>query len=140
MLYQTNHGGKPVQAESSTAFKPIFSHISNVYLIHDAFIIANYGHFTLNPNKRTFGWKEIKFGKMLFSSEGAKPDPKNKEELRSFTCMMPSGSDFINYLLKSVAPLRTLLNSLKCFNWATFHQNVFQKLLQEFRKETLLIL
>ena len=77
---------------------------------------------------------------MLFSSGEAKPDPKNKEELRSFTCMMPSSSDFIAYFLKSVAPLRTLLNSLKCFNWVTFHQNVFHKILQEFRKETLLIL
>ena len=50
----------------------------------------------------TFGSKEIKFWRMLFSSEGVKPDPekikaledvqlpKNKEELKSFICMKQS--------------------------------------------------
>ena len=33
-------GIKPAQAELSAAFRPIFSHIPNVYLIHDDLIIA----------------------------------------------------------------------------------------------------
>ena len=34
--------------------------------------------------------------------------------------------------------MRILLNSTEHFKWTTTHENVFQKLLQEFRKETLL--
>ena len=177
-------GVKPAQAELNAGFKPIFSRIPNVYLIHDDLIIAtksteehlkairevmeviksenltlnpnkftfgsNEINLTLKPNKFTFGSKEINFWAMLFSSEGVKPDPKktkvledlqppkNKEELKSFICMMQSNSSFILYFLKSVAPLRILLNSKECFKWTTFHQSVFHKLLQEFRKETLL--
>ena len=33
-------GVKPAQAELNTALKPIFSHITNVYQIHDDLIIA----------------------------------------------------------------------------------------------------
>ena len=50
--------------------------------------------------------------------------------------MMQSNNDFIPYFSTSVAPLRILLNSKERFKWTTFHQNVFHKLLQEFRKET----
>ena len=87
---------------------------------------------------------------MLFSPEGIKPDPekvtaledlkppKNKEELKSFICMMQSNSNFISYFLKSVAPLKILLNKEAHFKRTMFHQNVFHKLLKEFRKETLL--
>ena len=87
---------------------------------------------------------------MLFSPEGIKPDPekvtaladlqppKNKEELKWFICMMQSNSDFISYFLKSVAPLKILLNKEARFKRTMFHQNVFHKLLKEFRKKTLL--
>ena len=97
-----------------------------------------------------FWLKRNKNLRMLFSSEGVKPDPKkvkaledlqppkNKEELRLFIYMMQSDSDFIPYFLKSVALVRTHLNNKECFNRTKFYQNVFQKLLQEFRKETLL--
>ena len=117
-------GVKPAQAELNAALKPIFSHIPNVYLIHDDLIIATKSteehleaigevmevikskSLTLNPNKCTFGLQAMKFCGMLFSSEGVKPDPekiktledlqppKNKEELKSFICMMPINSDF----------------------------------------------
>ena len=33
-------GVKPAQVELNTALKPIFSHITNVYRIHDDLIIA----------------------------------------------------------------------------------------------------
>ena len=161
-------GIKPAQAELSAAFRPLFSHIPNVYLIHDDLIIATISfdehlealrevmeiikikNLTLNPKKCIFAAKEIKFWGMIFSSEGVKPDPekikaitdleppKNKEELKSFICMMQSNSDFIPCFSKLVAPLRLLLNSKERFNWNSKHQKTFDKLLQEFRKETLL--
>ena len=161
-------GIKPAQAELSVAFHPLFSHIPNVYLIHNDLIIATISfdehlealrevmeiikikNLTLNPKKCIFAAKEIKFWGMIFSSEGVKPDPekikaitaleppKNKEELKSFICMMQSSSDFILCFSKLVAPLRLLLNSKERFNWNSKHQKTFDKLLQEFRKETLL--
>ena len=161
-------GIKPAQAELSAAFRPLFSHIPNVYLIHDDLIIATISfdehleallevmeiiktkNLILNPKKCIFAAKERKFWGMIFSSEGVKPDPekikaitdleppKNKEELKSFICMIQSNSDFIPCFSKLVAPLRLLLNSKERFNWNSKHQKTFDKLLQEFRKETLL--
>ena len=161
-------GIKPAQAELNAALKPIFNHIPNVDLIHDDLIVPTKSteeyfepigevmevikskNLAFNPNKCTFGLKEIKFWRTLFASEGVKPNPekikaledlqppKNREELKSIICMMQSNSDFIPYFSKSVAFLRILLNSKERFKWITFHQNVFDKLLKEFRKETLL--
>ena len=85
---------KPAQAELNPALKPIFSHVPNVYLIHNDIIIATKSteehleairevmevikskNLTLNPNKCTFGLKAVKFCGMLFPSEGVKPDPE----------------------------------------------------------------
>ena len=105
---------KPAQAETNAALEAIFSHIPNIHLIHDDLIIATKSieehmeavrenmkvikskNLTLNPSKYTFGSKKMKLLKMLFSSEGVKPDPEkvkaledlqapnNKEELKSF--------------------------------------------------------
>ena len=71
-------------------------------------------NLTLNPEKCIFGKSEIKFWGTLFTSEGVKPDlekvkasehislPKDKDELKSFICMMQSNSDFIlNFAKKS---------------------------------------
>ena len=87
-------GVKLAHAELNAAFKPISSHIPNVYLIHDNLIIATKSteehleaicevmevikskNLTLNPNKFPFGSKETNFWEMLFSSEGVKPDPE----------------------------------------------------------------
>ena len=161
-------GVKSPQVELNAALKPIFSHISNVCLIHNDLIIATKSieehleairevmeaikskNLTLNLNKCVFGSKGNKFWGILFSSEEVKPDtekikaledlqpPKNMAELKSFICMMPSNSDFIPYFSKLIAPLRILLNSKESFDWTTFHQNVFHKLFREFRKKTLL--
>ena len=72
--------------------RQIFSHVRKVFLIHGDLIITAKNteehleaireamevikpkNLTLNPNKCTFGSKEIKFWAMLFSSEGVKPD------------------------------------------------------------------
>ena len=76
---------------------------------------------------------------MLFTSEGVKPDPekvkalehislsKDKDELKSFICMMQSNSDFISNFPKKVAPLRTL------FSWTHMHQKTFDNILDNFK-------
>ena len=159
-------GVKPAQRKLNAALKLIFSHIPNIHLIQNNLIIATKSteeyleaihevmevikskNLTLNPNKYTFSSKEIKFWGMLFSSEGVKPDPektkaledlqplKNKEELKLFICMQ-SSSNFMHISENRFAHFRILLNSTEHFKWTTTHENVFQKLLQEFSKETL---
>ena len=72
-------GVEPTQAELNAALNPIFSDISNVYLIHDDLIIATKNteksleanrevmkvitrkNLTLNSSKCTLGAKEINF-------------------------------------------------------------------------------
>ena len=86
---------------------------------------------------------------MLFTSEEVKPDPekfkalenisppKNKDELKSFICMMQSNSDFIPNFSKKVASLRTLLNE-KNFCWTRLHQKTFDYILNDFKENILL--
>ena len=93
-------GVNPAQADLKAALKPIFSNIPNVHQIHDDLIVATENteehleaicevmeiikakNLTLNPNsKSTFGLKEIKFLRMLFSSEVVKPDPEKIKAL-----------------------------------------------------------
>ena len=86
---------------------------------------------------------------MLFTSEGVKPDPekvkalenisppKDKDELKSFICMMQSNSDFIPNFSKKVASLRTLLNE-KNFCWMRLHQKTFDYILNDFKENILL--
>ena len=81
---------------------------------------------------------------MLFTSEGVKPDPekvkalehislpKDKDELKSFICMIQSNSDFISNFPKKVAPLQTLLNG-KAFSWTHMHQKTFDNILDNFK-------
>ena len=87
---------------------------------------------------------------MIFSSSGVRPDPekikalenlpppKNRSELKSFICMMQSNSDFIPNFSKSISTFRELLNSDKHYKWIETHQNVFNNVLDKFKKETLL--
>ena len=161
-------GVKPAQGELNMALRPIFDHISNVFLIHDDLIIAaksrdehnkalaavmeaisNAG-ITFNPSKCVFGKKEIKFWGMIVSEEGVRPDPakvdalenlpspKNKEELKSFICMMQSNSDFICQFSQKIAPLRKLLKNDARFQWSDSHQAIFEDIISAFRKDTLL--
>ena len=160
-------GTKPAQSELSAALRPIFGHIPNVFLIHDDLVIATKtthehketlskvmdavrkANLTLNKKKCIFGKSEIKFWGMLFTSEGVKPDPekvkvlenisppKDKDELKSFICMMQSNSDFIPNFSKKVALLRTLLNE-KIFCWTHLHQKTFDNILNDFKENILL--
>ena len=76
------------------ALRPIFSHIMDVFLIHDDLIIATEtmeehlevikavmeavleAGLTLNPSKCVFGLTEVKFWGMLISKDGVRPDPE----------------------------------------------------------------
>lgn len=161
-------GIKPAQGELNVALKPLFSNIKNVYLIHDDLVIAtkvmtehiqaiqevmkaiSEAGLTLNPKKCTFASSEIHFWGMIFSAEGMRPDPAkvdalnfitpptNKENLISFLCMMQSNSDFIENFAQKAAPLRELTKKNVHFKWETKHQKCFEKLVENFKKETLL--
>ena len=105
---------------------------------------------TLNPSKCVFRKNTIKFWGMIISAEGVGPDPakveasyelpppKNKEDLKSFTCMMQSNSEFILNFVKCVAPLRDLLKRNKRYIWTTTHQRAFDDILSQFKADALL--
>lgn len=161
-------GVKPAQGELNMALHPVFAHISDVYLIHDDLIIAaktmenhnkalaavmeaiSQAGITLNPKKCVYGKREIKFWGMIVSEAGIRPDPekvdalnnltrpKNKEELKSFICMMQSNSDFISQFSQKMAPLRELLKKNVRFHWSEKHQNIFKEVISAFKKDTLL--
>ena len=97
----------------------------NAHLIHDDLILAtktvsehiqtirrvmeviNEAGLTLNPERCSFANKKINSWGMIFSTDRMKTDPAkadtldfitaptNKDDLRSFICMMQSNSDFI---------------------------------------------
>ena len=87
---------------------------------------------------------------MIYGVDCVRPDPEkvealdyitaptNKEELISFLCMMQSNSDFIQNFSKKSAPLRELTKSNKRFQWSTEHQECFEYLIKEFKKDALL--
>ena len=110
-------GLKPSPGELNVALKPIFVHIINVHLIHNDVIIATknmpdhikavrkvmeavrLSRLTHNSDKCHFGYKEIKFWGMTYSTERMKPDPAKVDALKyvsppshkddpSFLCMM----------------------------------------------------
>ena len=161
-------GVKPAQGELNMALRPVFAHIPDVFLIHDDLIIASKSRvdhnkalsavmeaisragITFNPAKCVFGRKEIKFWGMIVSEDGVRPDPakvdalkdlsspKNKEELKSFICMMQSNADFITRFSQKIAPLRSLLKNHIRFNWNESHQAIFDDIVSAFKKDTLL--
>ena len=51
---------------------------------------------------------------------------------------MQSNIDFIPNFPNSISTLGELLNSDKYYKWTETHQNVFNNVLDEFKKETLL--
>ena len=133
-------GLKPSQCKLNTALKPVLAHICTAHLIHDDLIVATKTEeehvkvievtkaisdsgLTLNPNKCSFGQKQISFWGMIYKANGVKPDPakaealdhisplNNKEELSSFLCMMQLNSKFIENFTKKAAPLYDLTKS-----------------------------
>ena len=161
-------GIKSAQAELNAALQPLFAHIPQAHIIHDDLIIATLtkeeheiaiklvmeaihaAGLTLNLPKCVFGSNEIRFWGMIVGQDGVSPDPakvealnhvsppRNKEELNSFLCMMQSNSDFIAEFSKKATKLRELAKKAVKFRWEVEHQACFEKLLQAFKKETLL--
>ena len=142
--------------------KRVFAHISNAHLIHDDLnvvtktendhvkaieevmkAISDSG-LTLNPNKCSFGQKQI-YGAGGMKSDPPKVEaldhispPNNKEELISFLCKMESNSEFIENFAKKAAPLRDPTKGKTRFKWNYKHQQCFQMLVKEFKKDALL--
>lgn len=156
-------GIKTSQGELNAALRPVLQEIPDAHHIHDDIVIASKSvnqhlkaleqfmkairksGLTLNPTKCEFAKKEIKFWGMIVSSEGVRPDPekvevlehleepKNKEELRSFLCMMQSNSDFIENFARISADLRELTRDRIHFRWEPKHQTAFTTLLTAFK-------
>ena len=161
-------GLKPAQGKLSVALKPIFAHIPSAQLIHNDLIIATETHtehkegvlqvmqaisssgLTLNPEKCSFGEKQIQFWGMLIDKDGIRPDPTkpealdhmappaNKEELISFLCMMQPNSEFIANFSKKSAVLHELSKSKIKFKWEKEHKERLLALLKELRQDVLL--
>ena len=105
---------------------------------------------TLNPNKCSFGQKQISFWGMIYETDRIKPDPakvealdhisppNNKEELISFLCMIQSNLEFIENFAKKAAPLHDLTKSKARFKWSYEHQQCFKVLVKEFKEDALL--
>ena len=140
-------GLKPSQGKLNAALQPLFSHLSEVHVIHDDIIIATPDEkrhveilvevllilwkagLTLNAPKCLLGAKEIKFWGLIVTADGVKPDPnkvaalnhlttpKNKEELVSFLCMMQSNAGFIQDFSRKAAVLRELTKKNTGFRW-----------------------
>ena len=161
-------GLTPSQGELAVALRPIFANIKGIHVIHDDIIAATNtdqeheqaieeamealrkSGITLNPKKCIFGQSEISFWGMIFGSEGTKPDPQkvealeyitaptNKDELISFLCMMQSNAEFISNFAKKSSPLRELTKGRVHFKWESKHQQCYEELIKEFRKDTLM--
>ena len=161
-------GLKSAQGELNAALLPLFAHIADVHLIHDDLVIAtdtidehlaaleavmlaiSENGLTLNPSKCHFLQHEIKFWGMIFSKDGVRPDPEkvedlqylthpaDKTELVSFLCMMQSNASFIPQFAKKSAVLRELTKGGTHFKWETKHQQCFEQLINDFKKDTTL--
>ena len=161
-------GVKSAQGELNAAIMPLFRNIPDAHLIHDDVVIASKNitdhvtalenclkaiqkeGLTLNTEKCHFGMSEITFWGMVINKDGVQPDPakvealdglerpRNKEELNSFICMMQSVAEFIPSFSRKAAPLRQLLKKTTRYKWEQKHQECFDYLLSQFRKDVLL--
>ena len=161
-------GLKPAQGELNAALAPLFAHIEDVHLIHDDLVIATdtiqqhlialqavmeaiaKAGLTLSPSKCTFCQSEIHFWGMIFGEFGVRPDPNkvddlqfitpptNKPELISFLCMMQSNAEFMPQFAKKSAILRELTKGDVSFHWNDSHQQCFDSLISDFKKDVTL--
>ena len=84
---------------------------------------------------------------MIFGEFGVRPDPDkvddlqyitpptNKAELISFLCMMQSNAEFIPQFAMKSAILRELTKGNARFRWEKQHQQCFDYLISEFKKD-----
>ena len=161
-------GATPASGELSTALRPLFLESKDIHVIHDDLIVAGRNReehdknlhqacqtieksgMTLNLDKCIIGKKEIPWWGMKITNKGLKPDPEkvralqhatppsNKDEVRSFLCMIQSNKDFIPNLARKTTHLRRLTKKHIKFVWSQECQKEFEILRLEFKEDTLL--
>ena len=161
-------GACPATGELAEALRPIFASQKDAHPIHDDVIIGGRtkdehdtnlynackkiqeSGMTLNIKKCIIGKTEIPWWGLIITNEGIKPDPekvkslqhatrpRNKEEVRSFLCMVQSNKDFIPKIARLTTNLRNLTKKHTKFMWTKQCQDEFEKLCASFREETLL--
>ena len=161
-------GACPATGELAEALRPIFADLKGVHPIHDDVIIGGRTReehdanlhaackkiqasgMTLNIDKCIIGKSEIPWWGLIITNEGIKPDPekvkslqhatrpRNKDEVRSFLCMVQSNKDFIPNIALMTTNLRNLTKKHTKFIWTDQCQGEFEKLRTAFKEETLL--
>ena len=155
-------GSTAASGELTKALNPIFQHMKDTFILHDDLIIAgrtdeehdktleevckriqNVG-MTFNIDKCIIAKEKIPWWGLYISKEGLSPDPEkvralkqatppyNKDELRSFLCMLQSNKDFIPNIATNTVHLRKLIKKNERFRWTTQCQAEFEKLKELF--------
>ena len=161
-------GTLPASGELNQRLRPILSNIPNAAIIQDDIVIAatditshnitlecvlaalaNAG-LTISPRKCLLASPEIPFWGFLVTHKGIKPDPQkvqavhhaerpqNKDELKSFLCMIRSNGHFIPDLAAATANLRELTRDSNTFVWSKAHEIEFQNIKAAFTEDILL--
>ena len=161
-------GACPATGELAEALRPVFSGHADAHIIHDDVIIGGRtkeehdinlysacqtileAGMTLNIKKCIIGKTEIPWWGLVITNKGIKPDPEkvkalrhatrpqDKEEVRSFLCMIQSNRDFIPNMAQHTTHLRNLTKKHTRFNWTKQCQDEFNKLCSSFKEDTLL--
>ena len=161
-------GTLPASGELNHRLRPVIADIPNAAVIQDDIVIAAAGHkehdqalqlvltaleeagLTVSPNKCILGQPEIPFWGFKVNKDGITPDPTkvqsvreagrptNKDELRSFLCMIRSNGAFIPDLAAATANLRELTKHSNIFEWTETHQKEFENIKNAFSTDVLL--
>lgn len=98
---------------------------------------------TLNKKKVIFAEPKVEWCGFVISEEGYTtseslvqalkefPRPKNKTDVRSFCGLVQQFECFSSKITELAQPLRCLLSLKVEFNWETYHEEAFQKLIRE---------
>ena len=161
-------GTLPASGELNQRLRPILANIPNAAVIQDDIVIAatdftshntslervlaalaNAG-LTVSPKKCILAFPEIPFWGFRVTKDGIRPDPQkvqavrhaerpqNKDEVKSFLCMIRSKGQFIPDLAAATANLRELTRDINTFVWSDAHETEFQNLKKAFNEDVLL--
>ena len=161
-------GSSPATGELNKALRSLFAHLKDTFVIHDDLIVAGKSKqehdqsleevckiiegsgMTLNFDKCIFGKTEIPWWGLMISNKGISPHPEkvqslknisppsNKDELRSFFCMVQSNSDFLPQLARNSIHMRKLLKKHARFIWSHECQTEFDSIKSNFQEDILL--
>ena len=125
----------------------ITSHNTSLECVLSALAIAG---LTVSPKKCILASPEILFWEFQATKDRIKPDPQkvqavcyaerpqNKDEVKSFLCMIRSNWQFIPDLATATANLRELTRNINTLVWSEAHETEFQNLKKAFNKDVLL--